>query len=167
VAATPTATAPATATVTPPTGPTGVPTDVPTVTPTPSQTPTPTSTAQSGGAEAGEQSGGIEAGEPQAGDEDPIGVPLEVRVTAGRIFVQPKIAPAFLPLKVTVHSELDQDVAIVVIQAGGDGEPVGRGRLPAGGKTVIDIDGMQPGSGEILSPDLNPDMTAFFDVQRD
>jgi hypothetical protein len=144
------------------------PTATATATAPPAETPTPTATPDTGGADADEpDTGGTEAGELDQGDEAGIGTPVDVLVTPERIVVTPEVVPAFLPLELTVTNGLDRAIDIVVIQAGGDGQPVGRARVRPSEPTVIKVDGMQPGSGEVLSPDLDPDQTAFFDVQRD
>jgi hypothetical protein len=105
--------------------------------------------------------------EPDAGDEKPIGVPVRVLVTPTRIrVVGGATVPAFLPLRVTVTSRLPDAIEIHVIAAGGDGTVLGAGRVRGGGRVAFRVPGAQPGSLEILSPDLNPDRTAFVTVKR-
>ena len=45
------------------------------------------------------------------------------------------------------------------------GGAVGRASVPAGETAQIDVDGLKPGSLEVLSPDLDPDMTAIVRVE--
>jgi hypothetical protein len=146
-AGTPTATATATATATP--------TPTATTTATVSATATATSTA------TGEGTGGTEAG-----DEEGIAVPVDLTVSEDRIRASTDRVAAFLPLRFTVRSELRQEVQVVVVRSGEGGGPAGRVTLPAGQTATVDLDGLPPGSLEVLSPDLDPDMTAIVQVVR-
>jgi hypothetical protein len=73
---------------------------------------------------------------------------------------------AFLPLRFMVHNTLGKELQVVVVQSGEDGAAVGRVSVPAGDSGTVDIPGLQPGSLEVLSPDLDPDMTAIVRVVR-
>lgn len=148
-------------------------------TPVPTSTPIPTATDQASGgdleltptpaatstAPSGSGTGGAEAGEDEGGDEAGNRVPVAVTVGAARIRASKDVVPAFLALRFTVTSRLDRDVEVVVVQSGEGGSTVGRGTLPAGGSVDIDTDGLQPGSLEVLSPDLDPDMTAIVRIE--
>jgi hypothetical protein len=151
-ARTPAPTAAATATATPTAAPTVTATPTPTATATATVTPTATSGAGTGGA--------------QAGDEEGIRVPVDVTVSADRIRAGIDHVAAFLPLRFTVHNTLDRELQVVIVQSGGDGSAVGRVSVPAGNAAAVDVQGLPPGSLEVLSPDLNPDMTAIVRVER-
>jgi hypothetical protein len=147
-------------------------TPVPTTTPvptaadgihaTPGATGTPTATATATASPAGEGTGGA-----QAGDEEGIRVPVDVTVSADRIRASVERVAAFLPVRFSVRNTLDREVGVVVVRSGEGGDAVGRATVGPGRRADIDVDGLQPGSLEILSPDLDPDMTAIVAVQRD
>jgi hypothetical protein len=137
-----------------------VPTASPTPDPTVAATPTPAPTASPTPA-SGEGTGGA-----QAGDEEGIRVPVDVSVATDRIRASVDHVAAFLPLRFTARSSLAKEVQVVVVRSGEDGSAVGRATLPAGGTATIDVDGLPPGSLEVLSPDLDPDMTAIVRVVR-
>ena len=138
------------------------PTATPTAAPTVTATPTPTATATvTPAATSGAGTGGA-----QAGDEEGIRVPVDVTVSADRIRAGTDHVAAFLPLRFTVHNTLDRELQVVVVQSGGDGSAVGRVSVPAGKAAAVDVQGLPPGSLEVLSPDLNPDMTAIVRVER-
>jgi hypothetical protein len=103
--------------------------------------------------------------EPDGGDETPIGVPVRVRVTEGRTLASKRVVPAFLPLRFTVTNQIARAIEVVVIRSGAGGGPVGRASLKAGGRGVIRVKGLKPGSLEISSPDLDPDQTAIIAVK--
>ena len=149
------------------------------VTPVPSQDAVPTATAEihaSPSAEAtptatatapsGAGTGGAEAGGDEGGDEAGIRIPVDVTVSADRIRASTEEVAAFLPLRFTVRNTLDRELQVVVVQSGEGGGPVGRVTVGAGDMAGVDVDGLQPGSLEVLSPDLDPDMTAIVRVVR-
>jgi hypothetical protein len=136
-----TATAIATATASP----------APTATVTATAAATATATPDTGGAEAG--------------DEEGIRQPVDVSVSDSRISASVDHVAAFLPSRFTLTSGLSREVQVVVVRSGEGGGSAGRATLPAGGTATIDVDGLQPGSLEVLSPDLDPDMTAIVAVR--
>jgi hypothetical protein len=140
--ATVTATATATATASP----------APTATATATAAATTTATPDTGGAEAG--------------DEEGIRQPVDVIVSDNRISASVDHVAAFLPSRFTLTSGLPREVQVVVVRSGEGGGSAGRATLPGGGTATIDVDGLQPGSLEVLSPDLDPDMTAIVAVRR-
>jgi hypothetical protein len=156
------------------------------VTPVPSTAPVPSPTSgihASPGAEAtagatatatapsGTGTGGAEAGEDGnggagAGDENGVRQPVDVTITADRIRASVDKVAAFLPVRFAVHNTLGKELQVVIVQSGEGGSSVGRATVPAGGLEDVDVDGLQPGSIEVLSPDLDPDMTAIVAVVR-
>ena len=122
-------------------------------------TPSPASTADTGGAESGEDTGG--AG---AGDETGIGIPLAVTIGTGRIRAEPEKVPAFLPLTMLIRNSLAKDVTLVLMLP--DGEAAARVEIPANGVRSERVKGLQPGTAELLSPDLDPDATAILTIKR-
>ena len=133
----------------------------PTAVITATATATPSGGAGTGGAEAGDDDGGGAGG----GDEGGIRVPVAVTVSPGRIRASEDRVAAFLPVRFTLRSRLDREVQVVV-RSGEGGGAAGRATLPAGGTATIDVDGLPPGSLEVLSPDIDPDMTAIVTVAR-
>jgi hypothetical protein len=126
------------------------PTTVATATPTATATATP----------SGEGTGGAEAG-----DEEGVHVPVAVTVTADRIRASVEQVAAFLPLRFTVRNALDRELRVVVVRSGQGGGTLASVNVRAGGSAAVDVDGLEPGSLEVLSPDLDPDMTAIVRVE--
>ena len=114
-------------------------------------TATPTATPDTGGA--------------QAGDEEGIQQAVEVRVSADRVAAPPTKVTAFLPVVLHVTNTLDKALTVVVMQAG-DGDPVARVDVDAGAEATGTVSGLQPGTAEVLSPDLDPDATTVLTVER-
>jgi hypothetical protein len=127
--------------------------------PTATATPTATTEADTGGAEAGEDTGGA-----AAGDESPIAFPVEVRVSEGRITAEPDTVPAFLPLRAHILNTLDREITVVVMLP--DGEAAARVDVAAKTGVPGKVKGLQPGTAEVLSPDMDPDATAILKIER-
>jgi hypothetical protein len=105
------------------------------------------------------------APEDEGGDEAGTRVPVRVRVGRTRIRASDDVVPSFFKLRFRIASRLDRRVRVVVVRSGAGGSTLGRVSVPAGGRATIDVEGQRTGSLEVLSPDLDPDMTAILAVQ--
>jgi hypothetical protein len=147
---------------TPPAQVTPVPSDALPPTPTPGihegdGTPTPAPSLRGATATATPSGGG--------GDEAGNRVPVRVTVRRTRIRASDDVVPSFLALRFRVVNRLGRRLRVLVVRSGGGGGTVGRATLPARGHATIDVEGQRTGSLEVLSPDLDPDMTAIIAVQ--
>jgi hypothetical protein len=91
--------------------------------------------------------------EPDAGDEQPISVPVGVRLTRGRTAVEPASVAAFLPLRFGIDNDTGRqakvriaDVGTIVVARGHDGVlrspglPDGRIKIDGpGGSTTLRV----------------------------
>ena len=128
------------------------------------ETPTATATAAATATPAATATAAPETGGAEAGDEEGIRVPVPVVVRDGRIRVPGAPVPPFLPLRLSVANGLDREVAVVVLRADGDGEPLARLNVPARATRSADLAPIKPGRIEIMSPDLGPEATVEVEV---
>jgi hypothetical protein len=114
--------------------------------------PAATATPDTGGAVAGELDG-----------EAP-GAPLDLVVDAGGIRAASPKVQAFFQVRVKVTNTLDREVNVVIMQ----GEAGAAARILAAAQTTTTAtaEPLQPGSAEVLSPDLDPSATLTLEVER-
>src|SRR4051812_45472726 len=131
--------------------------------PSPAATPTATATPETGGAEAGE-GGGSETGGAGAGDEAGIDQSLQVLVTEDRVRLIPSQVTAFLPFRLRVRNLRRSATTVVLMLA--DGDRAARVQVEPGEGDDAKVKGLQPGTAEVLSPDLGPDASAKLTIKR-
>lgn len=81
--------------------------------------------------------------EPDAGDEQPISVRVDVRLRADATVVEPRRVAAFLPLRFVVTSDVDGRVAV---------RGVGARAVVADGRTVLRSPGVPAGPVRVTGP---------------
>jgi hypothetical protein len=130
--------------------------------PTPVVTATPTETPETGGADADEDNTGT--GGAGAGDEEGISQSVQVLVSEDRVSLVPSRVTAFLPFRLRVSNQRRSATSVVLMLA--DGDAAARVSVKPGGVEEARVKGLQPGTAELLSPDLGPDASAKLTISR-